>query len=305
VAPILAKFGYFAAIELARLECLLGDYGEALEACSPIKLGDRSELYLQLPSCHLNLYYHTGVCQMMLRRYADAIATFGDIALHVSRVMKPGSSSNLKSGVEQLMKKMSDKILALAAICSALCPGVRVDDQVRELMDNKWGEKMRRLQLGDIATFTDLFENCCPKFISPAVPDYSTSSNLVQDAFSNQVSIFTGEVQQNVAVLKLRSYLRLYASIHLDKLSRFSELTEDELVSQVLSYKHKMTQVLTGKRISTSDVYYYVQDGSLVINSVSTKTDKSKAAERYFVSGLRKHTEIISDVKRSFASAGL
>ena len=96
----LEQFAYFASIEQARLECLLGDYRGALDAATFVKLGDRSELYTLLPSCHVNLYYHTGVCQMMLRKYSEAIDTFGDVALHVSRIMKPGASSNLKNGLD-------------------------------------------------------------------------------------------------------------------------------------------------------------------------------------------------------------
>ena len=36
------------------------------------------------------------------------------------------------------MKKMLDKMLALTAICVALSPGIRLDDQVQELMESKF-----------------------------------------------------------------------------------------------------------------------------------------------------------------------
>jgi hypothetical protein len=39
----------------------------------------------------------------------------------------------------------------------------------------------------DIQAFVDLFEQACPKFISPIVPDYSVGVNMGHDAFSNQV----------------------------------------------------------------------------------------------------------------------
>lgn len=285
----LELFGYFATIERARLECLLGDYRGALNAASSIKLGDRTELYMQLPFCHVNLYYHLGVCQVMLKKYVNAIDILGDVSLYITRIMKPGATSILKSGQDQTMKKTLDKILALLAICINLLPGVKVDDQVRELVESKFGEKVRRLQLGDVNTFSDMFENACPKFISSAIPDYANPTNLVHEAYMNQLAVFNGEVTQHVAVLRLRSYLRLYASIDMAKLARFSEMSESELVSLMLSYKHKLQDCTFG-------VDYSVQDEALVIDAVPTKVEKSKAADRYFGAGVRKHGDILTDL---------
>lgn len=309
------QFGYFASIERARLECLLGDYTESLIAISSINLWDRSELFNTLPSVHVNLFYHAGLCYLMLRRYSDAIATLGEIALHISRMLKPGSSTNAR-GLESQMKKMLDKILALTGINFNLSPGARVDDQVRELAEGKFPEKMRRLANGDIQTFADLFEMTGPKFISPAIPDYGASlsgekekvPNKCQEVYSTQVAVFRQEVVQQIAVLKLRSYLRLYASIELPKLARFSELSEAELFNQVLSYKHKLMQVTSAqptKRISTSDVHYFLTDGSLVIETSSSKSDKQRQTERYFLAGIRRHAEIINDVDSVFKSIGI
>jgi len=311
VSVIVFHFGYFAAIERARLECLLGDYTESLATIRPIRLQDRSELFNTLPQCHVNLFYHAGICQLMLRRYADAIGTLGEIALHISRIMKQGNQQG--TGIGSFLKKMSDKTLALTAMCVALTPGMRVDDQVRELLDNntKFAEKIRRLHNGEHATFTDMIESTCPKFIAPAFPDFSgTSGNLTQDFFSHQLNTFIGDVQQHTTVLKLRSYLKLYASIDIAKLARFSGQNEQDLMADILSFKHKLTQLkgppgVAGEKVSTGGVHYYVQDGSLIIDTTSSKGDRVKAAERHFVSGVRKHNEISADVKRSFKAAGL
>ncbi len=295
------QFGYFAAVEKIRLECLLGDYGSALETCSLIKLGDRSEPYFELPSCHVNLYYHVGVCQMMLRKYDEAIDTFVEISLHVSRVIRLGNSATLKNGLEVLMKKMLDKMLALTAVCVTLSPGVRLDDQVRELMESKYMDRIRRMQMGNIAIFGDLFECSCPKFISSAIPDYKVQSNLCTEVFQNQVANFSREVQQRVGALKLRSYLRLYASIDLEKLARFSEMSSESLTSQVLSYKLKVLQEQGPDGVAkNAGVHYYVKDGSLVIDSTPGHVDRSNAAERFLFTGMRKNAEILRDVEKSY-----
>ena len=304
----LEQFSYFAAIEKIRLECLLGDYGAALDTATLIKFGDRSELFYELPSCHVNLYYHTGVCQMMLRKYGDAIDTFVDVALHVARTLKLGNQPGMKKdGGDQLMKKMLDKMLALTAICISLSPGsVRLDEQVRELMESKYPEKMRRMNMGEVQAFTDLFESSCPRFISSSIPDYTAPpSNLVNEAFRNQITCFAREVQQHAAALKLRSYLRLYASIDLAKLAAFSDVNEEELVGQVLSYKLKLfheqqNATASGTReTSKADVDYYVKDSSLFIDAVSAQQEKKNAAERFFFSGVSKNALLHSIVDKS------
>lgn len=319
------QLGVFAAVELARLQCLIGDYTSSLSSASPLMRNDYGELFAQVPAVQITLYYHAGVCSLLLRRYVDALSTFSEIILYVHRVLKLGSNQ-IKGSQSQIQKKM-DNILALTAIAMALCPGVRVDDQVRELVEGKgsrrddqsrdpvegkWAERLRRLNDGDITTFSDLFELSCPKFIHPAVPDYSSSTNLNlnAEAFNTQVGVFKEEVYQHFSVLKIRSYLRLYASIDISKLARFNEVSEAAFLSQLLSFKHKSMQVQTGsdgtdERVSVSDVGYYINGNDLVIDPSTSKSDKSLNIERHFASGIRKHAEIKANLTRHFARFGL
>ena len=321
VSELHAQFGSFAAVEMARLECLLGDYTASLQALSTLNLNDRSAIFMQLPTCQVTVFYHAGISHLMLRRYADAIETFSDVILHISRILKPGAGTMARS-VQAVLQKILDKILAMTAIAVALCPGYRVDDQVRELVEGKWAEKLRRMNAGDVQAFVDLFEQTCPKFISPIVPDYSVAVNMGQDAFGNQVSVLAAEVMQQIAVLKIRSYMRLYASIDISKLARFADVSEPAFISQLVSYRHKTMEVQhapvgddaaarrakdgpSTARASTSDVHYHIQDGALVIDTSAHKSDKSRAVERYFAAGVRKHAEIVSDLNRAFARAGV
>ena len=208
-----AMVGYFSLIEAARLECLVGDYVESLRHLSSIRLWDKREWFTLVPSCHVNLFYHAGLCQLMIRRYGDALDTFSDVVLHVSRVLKPGSAP-LRSSAQGQLQKMLDKVMALTAISISLCPGYAVDDQVdwiafvwsspnacyvctlvwfrachqvREMVEKKWEDRFRRLQSGDLAAFEGLFELSCPKFISPAVPDYEIVGSIGTDAYRHQV----------------------------------------------------------------------------------------------------------------------
>ena len=188
------------------------------------------------------------------------------------------------------------------------------------------------------------------------MPDYSVpnSSNRCMELGGQQSSVFRLEVSQAVAALKLQSYLRMYASIDLPKLARFSELSEADLLCQVLSYKHKLLQVtcaspkhrvaptdghsfLSGQPSSLSVYLFFpslakprlflqhdtaqfrtssyisplplatatATGSSLIVETSSSKTDKQRAAERYFIAGIRRHTELVTDVDRAFRATGL
>jgi translation initiation factor 3 subunit L len=305
------RFGIFAAIELSRLECLVGDYDASIKALAPIFAADRSEIFSQSPSTHVNLYYHAGVSFLMLRRYADALETFAEIILHFARILKPGFSADSN---QKMLLKMLDKTLSLAAVTSALCPGKRVDDQVREMMETRAAEKVRRLSSGDILALRDIFAQAAPQFISPLIPDYSEMVNLNYEAINTQVSIFATEAQQQLSVLSIRSFLRLYTSIELSKLARFNEVSDSDLMSQLMAFKHKTVQVqsnstaagltsascLGGERVSTSDVNYYIQDNAVILDSTNSKSEKSRTIERFLTGGIRKHSEIQSDLIRFF-----
>lgn len=308
---IILQFGYFASIELARLECLMGDFTASLSAISSIKLNDRSELFVQLPLCHFNVYYHTGICYMMLRKFAAALDVFSEICLHVSRISKPGAATpGLRAGPQQL-QRMLDKVLVLTAIASTLCPGSKLDDQVLEMIEAKFAEKVRRLEVGDRSVYLELMESASPKFISPLVPDYSVPANVNHEAASHIQSIFMTEIDQNLSFLKLRSFLGLYATIEVSKLARFNDITDADLCCQLLSFKNKVIAAKAAaaqareRHTSSSDVHFFVEDGSLVINTVSSKVSQSRAQEKFFIAGVRKHAEILQQLKASFKSCGL
>ena len=133
---------------------------------------------------------------------------FENVYMYMTRCSKSGTSTptvgSAKSGLDQLIKKMSDKILALICICISLCPSKNIDEQIRENIGMKWGEKLRRLHLGEISSFSDLFEIACPRFISTHTPDYddedtkSSTATTYYEAHNNRINVFLGEIQQHL-----------------------------------------------------------------------------------------------------------
>lgn len=311
------QFGYFATVELARLQCLIGDFTSSLHAISTnLSLNDRSALFMQLPVCHLNVFYHAGVCNMMLRRFSEASDIFAEIILYVSRILKPGAAANLRQGVPGQLQRMLDKVLALTSIVITLQPSTKVDDQCIEMVSAKWGEKLSKLRLGEKSAFVDLFELASPKYISPLVPNYSNRVNIHQEAFQQMLATFIAEVEQHTSFLKLRSYFNLYASIDISKLARFNDMPDTELMCLLTSVKHKTRMVTAGTVRSTASSnnthagfqHYYIEDGVLVIDSDSDSVSASASVanhEKYFMTGVRKHVEIKAQLERTFQSLGL
>jgi translation initiation factor 3 subunit L len=328
-----ALVGYFAKLESARLECLLGDYNASVRLVSAVALSDRSEPATQLLSCQTSVLYHRGLSLLLLRRYAESIGALSTLVLIVNRLLKQngpggsGGSGNNSSGggsargaVPSSVQKVMDKSLALCAIAVALSPESPIDDQVLELIDSKSPDRQRRLQTGDIAVFEDIFEKVCPKFISPAVPDYGAerATNMCQEAFRAQVTAFLADCKHQIAFLKLRSYLKLYSSIDVDKLSGLSSLSESEVIAALLTYKHRTASAAAAAGSPTpasgadegaeadssvpsfSDCHFFVRGKSLCIENTGGRQDRERDTDRFFIAGVRKHAEIMTDLDRMF-----
>ena len=146
-------FSCFASVELARLECIVGNFASSIKWLTPSTIGTRIEYITSIPSCYNSMYYHTAVSYIMLRKYSEAIECLSYIAKHLYNIVKPtttgtdGSSGGGRVGFNRPTpsSKAFDRIMALLVITSALCPGYRVDDQLKELIDVKYSEKLRRL----------------------------------------------------------------------------------------------------------------------------------------------------------------
>ncbi len=311
--------GYFAVIESTRLSCLTGDHAAAIRTVSTnLRLFDATELFHQVPACHLNIFYHTAVSMMLVRRYGDAIDVLSSCALHISRVLKPGQSNRITTSNQ--FQKMLDKILSLVSICTALCPWHAVDDQILDTVHTKLADKIKRLQSGELTTLQEMFENSCPKFVFAGPPDYSRQANYGHEAFSAQVQIFVEEAAQQLSVLKLRTYLRLYSSIDLAKLSRFMDCSEEELQCKLTSYNElqggqshldaRSSDLDINNSLpptSVSDISFVVNGNDLHVQlSSSFKSDgNGRDVNSFFISGTKKNIECASDLNRIFKDHGV
>jgi len=300
--PVYRYIGYFSLIGLLRIHCLLGDYQLALKTIAPIDLYIKG-LFTQVTACHITLYYYVGFVYVMLRRYPDAIKAFSHILLYISR-MKQFHTRSYQ--FDQVQKK-TEKMYGLLAICISLCPQ-RVEESVHTILREKYSDKMLKMQKGDEPTFEELFTLACPKFINPATPNYAliledsskASVNLSQDALKAQSKIFLTEVRQQTLIPTIRSYLKLYTTISLQKLANFLEIDEKALRQTLACYKHKTRNLvwnggapLNGEWSSSSDVDFFIEKDMVHIFDAKVQRRYSE----FFIRNINKFEEIITDVE--------
>jgi len=305
----------FASVTLSRLECLLGDYTSSLNALSSInasvivkpprgadadvKAMSTEEIVDSVFAAKVSMTYHAGVSYLMLRRYKDASRVLGDICATMRRGFKSGSYKSVV-GVEQL-SKLYERMIALLAVITHACPfyGL-VDDSVSNAVRERHGKQLSKIEAGEEG-YEDLFIFACPKFINPAVPQYEDAltkgaSNAHDTAYKLQVNHFMNEMSNQQTMMKLRSYMKLYTSISVEKLGRL--VMEEDFESLLLSYKHKTCQLECGEGGSVvygtvMDIHYFIKDGIIHVD----EAEKQNRFENYFISQIAQSSDIMKDVE--------
>ncbi|KAI9732673.1 MAG: hypothetical protein M1834_004010 [Cirrosporium novae-zelandiae] len=267
--PLYRMLGYFSIIGLLRVHCLLGDYSLALKTLDDIELNKKA-MFARVMAAHFTTYYHVGFCYLMTRRYADAIRMFSHILVYVARTKNISQKSN---AYDQVAKK-NDQMLALIAIAVAFHPS-RLDDSIHAALREKYGEQFNRLQRGgpeSLPIFEELFRNACPKFITPTPPDFDNPEANV-DPVDHQTAIFMDEVKSTMMNPLLKSYLKLYTTMDLQKLAGFLEVEPEKLRDWLLVNKQRSRQVrwsegglLEGDVVNANDLDYCVQGDMIQIS---------------------------------------
>ncbi|KAH8857464.1 Eukaryotic translation initiation factor 3 subunit L [Schistosoma japonicum] len=236
--------GFFSLIGLCRLHCLLGDYYTAIKVLKNIKL-NRFEMYHEVPTCHITTGYYVGFSFMMMRSYQNAVSTLQSTLSYKSRAI--GLLSQ-RADLKEYVNKQADQMMSLLAICLTMIPtsdDYNVDLDRRE----KFVETVNRLQQLDETEFASSFDLGCPKFVSPETPYYAKLS-LTMDSISplepqrQQIDLFKTEITQQIELLRLRSYLKLYTNISASKLANFMNVSEPALHMQLMAYKYRLKQAM-------------------------------------------------------------
>ncbi|XP_063931535.1 eukaryotic translation initiation factor 3 subunit L-like [Zophobas morio] len=213
----------------------------------------------------------------MLGRYQDSIRMFSNVLQYILRT-KPYSRSQQHG---QLFKKTS-QLHQLLAIAVSLQPQ-RIDEQLHGALRETLGEKLLKLQKGDLETYQDMFLFSCPKFIPVGNP---TSADPQLDPQRSQVELFMDKVHQQLLLNTLKSYLRLYASMPVRKLASFMKTDEPTIRSYLLAFKRKSQSLvwsegppLTGTLVNNSGIDFYINED--MVHVAATKMERRYG--QYFV----------------------
>lgn len=143
-----------------------------------------------------------------------------------------------------------------------------------------------------IPAFEELFLYACPKFITANPPPYddpiaistlistgsetespthTSSSSAQTDATHRHLVLFLADIEAQLPVPTLRSFLKLYTSLDAKKLANFLDADEEELVQEMMVLKQasrsisrvagsESTSLLDGQMITTSDLNFVIDE---------------------------------------------
>lgn len=287
------NLGYFSLIGLLRVHCLVGDYHLALKVLEPIDVTKtRGALFTRVTACQITLFYYVGFTYLTLRRHSDAIRTFCRILAYISRTERHHTRSYQ---YEEIIKK-NNQMYALLAIALSLAPQ-HIDDAVQTQLKDKYGDKIARIQRGDESAYEELFGFACPKFISPALPNYDDPQVFSQSIMRMHMKLFMHEMREQTLLPTIRSYLKLYSSIPIKKLADFLGCDEEKLRMSLLCVKYKTYQYSNEegsgaetKLSSASDIDFYIEDDMIHVTNATV----TKRYGKYFVNCIDKF-QAISD----------
>lgn len=284
----------FTSVAQSRLECILGDYTSCLKALEPLSTHagrkdpkDENSTLAQLVSgvlgARVSVAYHAGISFLMLRRYKDAIRTLNDICAYLERGLKTGLFRGGK-GQDQYNKQFN-RMASILAILNHICPTQgMIDEPVMKKIQDEFSSKIE-----GASNYEEFFQS--PKFIST---DPKTGNHR------HQVTLFLKEMDRKSAGRKLRSYLKLYTSLPVEKLAKFYDLSVEEFMPLLFAYKHQMYQLECdesdpysgGSLKSALDINYYMVHETVFVD----EAEKERRSENYFLHATEQAIEIRQNV---------
>ena len=257
VAPFFTTLGYFALVGLLRVHVLLCDYSSALQVLTPLDLRAHRSLLSSVPACYLTLYYFLGYAYLMLHRYVDATRTFA----HFLTVRQRAKHVQHKLASVPTMQSKLDKLQGLLAIAHCTAPD-QLDDAIQTELKDKYGERWSRLHRLDLAAMEDLFFTCAPKcLVLTHAPPSSPLAQTPAELRGQQWAVFSADVVERARLPPLVSYLKLFSSVSVSKLSAQLQLNEDDTLALLMMAGLKSEQerwmggsAADGRRVTVLDV---------------------------------------------------
>jgi len=308
------SLGYFSILGLLRVHVLLGDYTLALKMLDD--LGDLKSMvnpqtrFHSVHSAHVAVFYYVGFSYLMMRRWADAVDV---LSRGISHFYK---NRRFTYGADQVSKSV-DRMIALVAIAQSLAPSTRLEDWVKQGIQDKYAEAANKMNRGAsssskststsdasftkaevLETYEDVFMRSCPKFISPSPPVLSVANQdtgeaahhpQIIDPTRHQLSLFLADVESLLGVQDMKSFLKLYTNLGIGKLAQLLGKDEETVVQELSIVKgaarglrwNQITKpsLLEGELELSGDVGFVVDVNTVTI----TESKKSRQVADYFL----------------------
>jgi translation initiation factor 3 subunit L len=306
---VLRTLGYFSLIGASKIHILLGDYETALRVLDPIQL-DKPGIFSKVAGASVSTAYHVGFAYFMLHRYTDAIKHFNASLVFVNRRKVAAT----RPYALDLMLKKQEQMYALTAMAVTLGGsgsggGSNGNTRVMRLLEEgvvgalreKHGDDMSRMAQGVVSAFDELFSFACPKFVTPSGPKEGDEGNYNEEAYRAQLKAFIAEVQSYEKLPALRSYLKLYTSISVQKLASLMETEPDALREQLETMRAKSilkewvpggTSALDGVEVSVSDLEFTVDGDAVTVRDVVPE----KRTGEFFLRHIAKQNVLMEDL---------
>jgi translation initiation factor 3 subunit L len=299
--------GYFSLVGLLRLNSLFGDYYLAINAMQFVELDIHKQLLIaRVPSCIITTCYYVGFAYLMMRRYEDAIKVFVDALIYIqrTRTMLAAPTRSLLNDMAAYntstqITKQNEQIYHLLAIALNFYP-MRIDDSINSYLKEKYSEKLLKLQRGgDRDELSSMFHYACPKFLSPVPPNFEgVTDQYLMEPYNQQLKVFIDEVQQQLLISDIRSFLKLYTTLPITKLASFINKSPNDLKAILLCFKHKMSNIESDQQVneefrSSSEVDFYIHNEMVHIADTKVATRFSD----FFIRQMQKINEINSSLK--------
>jgi translation initiation factor 3 subunit L len=316
---------------------MLADYRSALRVLDTVDIDDQRALFMQVKPSAVTLFSNLGFTYMMSKRYADALQIF----TRVLTSHRPGAREHSASFAEEMIvARQQDKILALAAMCHVLSPGVRLDEQVRRGVSDKYENLInlvnaRNVGNEDVNAFKEIFTSMSPRFVNPATPAFllprtegsapnaklpsqEEISKARRDIAEIQTRIFLDGVRQQLAHPAVRAHLKLYKSLPIEKLSRFCQVNVDQLRQDLIFIKARSSQTvrgisdgsapIEGTRTTVSEVNFYILGDKDPVNDMifivsDAPNSRQQSSAKSFAFNSLKFQNVISDLNKEVAPA--
>lgn len=280
--PLYKLLGFFSLIGLLRVHVLLGDYTLALKTLDHIQLAQKNALMTRVTACHVSTHYYIGFAYLMLGRYPDAIRSLTSILTFLQRL-----KSFTRSYQHDQLNKTADRMYALLAISTALCP-TRLDESLSGALKEKYGEHLARMHKGQSSAFEELFLYAAPKFITTSGPAYEDpeimgqwNDSMLPDPVQHQLKLFMADIIPQLSNGTVRSFVKLYKSLGTDKLAAFCDADEEEVVERMMvakaasrQFKWQSGNLLDGTVVNTSDLDF-------VLDADTVHVAEHRAGRRY------------------------